>query len=425
MRRKDVFESAQPVGVVFNCHINGLGITRSLGEKGIPVLALDCSRWAIGLYSRYCYHKICPDPAKSQREFVDFLLQTGKTLKSKGVLFPTNDKWLIAISRYREELEPYYLFPMSGDEVIQKCMDKIQMYTIAEQAGIPIPRTIFCEDMARLPELRTAIEYPCVIKARIPPDFDSAFGKRVFRAEGWDDIADWLNRNDTVIKEGRLGCVIQEVIPGDATALYTFSAYSNRRAEVVAFSVIRKMKQSPPDFGTIVIGKVERQPRVIDLGMRLLQRLSFHGLSNTEFKFDPRDGSFKLMEVNARSGMSIYYTTCSGVNLPYFAYQEAIGKEIKLTSPLEGEYGAIWVVPEFRWLTLPARKIGTWLNPGKLTAGDDRRTLSDTPKTKVINSVFQKQDPAPYLMLLLNTLVGLVRGGWRLLCARFVKYSSQ
>ena len=418
MRRRDVFESERPVGVVFDCHVNGLGIIRSLGEERVPVLALDCSARAIGLRSRYCYHRVCPDPGKSQRQFIDFLMETGKSLHSKGVLFPANDKWLLAISRYRKELEEHYVLPMSGDDVIQSCVDKIQMYARAEQADIPVPRTLFCEDMAQLPELRSAMEYPSIIKARIPPAFDSAFRRRVFRVDDWQDVAGWLHKNRAVIKENQLGCVIQEVIPGDAAALYTFSAYSNRKAAVVAFSVIRKLRQSPPDFGTITVGRVERQPRVIELGTRLLERFGLYGLSNTEFKFDPRDGEFKLMEINARSGMSIYYTTRCGVNLPYFAYREAVGEQMDVASPQEGDYGALWVVPEFRWLTVPARRIGRRLNPDQVAGGTDYYAIDRKKETQVINSVFQKQDPMPYLMLFLRKLTAVVVGGVRLLRGR-------
>ena len=343
MKKNAIFESKVPIGVVFDCHVNGLGIIRSLGEKNIPTLALDCNPRGIGLFSKYCYSKVCPDPANNEKEFVDFLLEIGKALKSKGVLFPTNDKWLIAISKYREELERYYLFPMSKWDIIQNCVDKIRMYKIADKAHIPIPETLFCQDISKLKEVSSAIKYPCIIKPNIPPEFDKVFKTRFVRIERWDDITNWLENNKMILNGSNIGFIIQEVIPGDASCLYTFSAYSNTKAEIVSFSVICKVRQAPPDYGTITSGEIVRQPKVIELGTFLIKNLGYHGLSNIEFKRDQRDGKFKLMEINARSGMSIYYTTKSGVNLPYFAYQEAIGNKLTYRN-LEGDYGKRWIV---------------------------------------------------------------------------------
>jgi D-aspartate ligase len=343
MNKTKIYQSNMPIGVVFDCHVNGLGLMRSLGEKGVPVLGLDCNPRNMGLFSKYCHGEICPDPFENERAFVDFLLETGKKLKSKGVLFPTNDVWLIAISKYQAELEKYYLFPMSGWDVIQNCVDKTRMYQIAREADIPIPKTLFCRNVAELQDFRPRIKYPCIIKARITPEFDKTFKSRFVRIEREEDLDNWLKKNEATLSRLKIGFVIQEIIPGGVSSLYTFSAYSNAEAEVVAFSIIRKTRQSPPDYGTITSGEVIHQPEIIKLGSRLIKEFRYYGLSNTEFKKDERDGTFRLMEINARSGKSIYYTTKSGLNLPYFAYQEATGTKPE-PRHLEGEYGRGWMV---------------------------------------------------------------------------------
>ena len=40
------------------------------------------------------------------------------------------------------------------------------------------------------------------------------------------------------------------------------------------------------------------EPEVEPLGFRLLKSMGYHGIASVEFKRDPRDGQFKLMEVN-------------------------------------------------------------------------------------------------------------------------------
>jgi D-aspartate ligase len=343
MKKTKVYQSNMPVGVVFDCHVNGLGVMRSLGEKGVPVLGLDCNPRNMGLLSKYCHGEVCPDPSKNERAFVDSLCETGRKLKNKGVLFPTNDVWLIAVSRHQKELESYFLFPMSGWEVIRNCVDKARMYQIASEADIPIPETLFCREVAELKNIRPRIKYPCIIKARVTTEFDQTFKSRFVRIEREAALDDWLQQNEAALSRLKIGFVVQEIIPGGAASLYTFSAYSNAEAEVVAFSTIRKTRQYPPDYGTITSGEVIRQPEVIESGTRLIKKLNYYGLSNIEFKRDERDGRFRLMEINARSGKSIYYTTSSGLNLPYFAYQEATGVKLG-PRHREGEYGRGWMV---------------------------------------------------------------------------------
>jgi hypothetical protein len=46
----------------------GLGVIRSLGRRGIPVIGLDPSRGAIGFFSRYCKSIACPDPENKEED---------------------------------------------------------------------------------------------------------------------------------------------------------------------------------------------------------------------------------------------------------------------------------------------------------------------------------------------------------------------
>ena len=67
-------------------------------------------------------------------------------------------------------------------------------------------------------------------------------------------------------------------------------------------------------------------PEVADAGLRLLRELGYHGISGVEFKRDPRDGGYKLMEINARSTILAHtLAPYVGVDIPYVAYRDAIG----------------------------------------------------------------------------------------------------
>ena len=75
--------------------------------------------------------------------------------------------------------------------------------------------------------------------------------------------------------------------------------------------------------------------------MRLLQELRYHGVSQVEFKRDPRDGRFCLMEVNARHWMWHSLAAASGVNLSLAAYRDVTGHPYMATRQVDGRK---WVV---------------------------------------------------------------------------------
>ena len=60
-----------------------------------------------------------------------------------------------------------------------------------------------------------------------------------------------------------------------------------------------------------------------------LQHLKYSGLMEAEWKRDPRDGSFKLLEINARQSMQSILPSKCGVNLILIAYLDLTGQKIK------------------------------------------------------------------------------------------------
>jgi len=138
---------------------------------------------------------------------------------------------------------------------------------------------------------------------------------------------------------------------------------------------------------------------VADSTLRLLAELSFHGVSGTEFKRDPRDGRLKLMEVNARHWLYHPLATKSGVNLSLIAYSDALGRPIEGGPQTEG----------VRWMDV-TREIRDSLFELARKEMSIGAFFSGFRKVRM-DSVYCLDDPAPALRQLLTGAGHLVRRG--------------
>src|SRR5260370_16731489 len=72
--------------------------------------------------------------------------------------------------------------------------------------------------------------------------------------------------------------------------------------------VRQRLRIFPPDFGDstyMVSVSLDRVRAAVDSLDRLLAHLSYRGVFEAEFKYDPRHGQFKLLEGNGRPWHSI------------------------------------------------------------------------------------------------------------------------
>src|SRR5436309_8951044 len=97
-----------PVAVVMNMFYTGLGIARSLGEQGIPVIGLTAHRGIYGNFTRYAKTVSCPDSRNEPEALLPHLLRIGEEIGHRAVIFPTRDDDLLFLDRFREELTRHF-----------------------------------------------------------------------------------------------------------------------------------------------------------------------------------------------------------------------------------------------------------------------------------------------------------------------------
>ena len=308
-----------PAVVVDVGWVNGLAAIRSLGRAGVRVLALDHRPSALGFRSRYAEPVLTPDP-QDEEAFVSSL--EGLELDAPAPVFATHDEPLNAIARAAGRFGERFLYPFPRWEVLSRIQSKRSQLEAAEAAGVPVPRTAY---PGSADEARAAAEelgWPVLVKPSSTEGFKRRFGRQAFRCETAAEVE--RAYADAEAYEP----MVQEAIPGGDGELYTLGSYLAEGGEALGLFCGRKLRQTPPGIGTCRVGEAVWVEEVVERGLGLLRALGFHGLSQVEFKRDPRDGAYKLMEVNPRLFQWHGLAAACGVDLPLIAYRDLTGERL-------------------------------------------------------------------------------------------------
>ena len=319
--------------IVIGGHVQGLGLIRALGMKRIPVYLLDTTNYNISRYSKYC-KKFIQMPFEvwdSSDNFIGFLKKIHKIYNlDEWIIFPTDDLTVAYLSKNKHELAEYFTIWTPEWDCVKYCYDKKLTYKLAESIGIPIPKSYFPEGIFDLSEVDYLFQYPIIIKPAIMHEFYKKTKHKVFVIHNKEDLKRKYLKACSATNPSDI--IIQEIIPGGPENLYSFGSFFNN-GEAVASIMGRRSRQIPMDFGKAsTFAELCEIPEIYEFGIKLLKAINYYGLSEVEFKKDPRDGIYKLLEVNPRTWKWHSIALLAGINLPYCLYCDMIERKLKISN---------------------------------------------------------------------------------------------
>jgi D-aspartate ligase len=170
------------------------------------------------------------------------------------------------------------------------------------------------------------LTYPVFVKPSLSQAFSQRFRRKGFLAHNSTELQYYL----TQAQHNHLDVMVQEIIPGPTEHGYIFQGYLTRHSQLRFLFVSQKLRQ-PRMFSiesaqvSIPLSAVAACSRQI---VEYLTHLRYRGLFEAEVKLDAGDHTFKLLEVNARSGGSNSHPDACGANHVLLSYLEAIGEDV-------------------------------------------------------------------------------------------------
>ncbi len=286
---------------------------RSLGSKGIEVVATEIEgvRRPIGFFSKYCKHSIIT-PNQNSKMYIPKMIDLAK---NHEVLIPISTDSMVPISKNINEFEKVTEVPIPGYKQLLIAQDKNLTLEVAENLGIPCPKTFIPRNLSELKEIALKSEYPIVVKHR-----NGSGAQGVVYAKSPEDLI----KKYTSMHQIQEKPLIQEYVKGRG---YGAFALFNKDSKPVATFVHKRLREYPITGGQSTFCESVKEPAVLKNGLKILKELNWYGLAMVEFKVD-ESGEPKIMEINPRFWGSMPLAIASGVDFPYLLYKLAIDGDI-------------------------------------------------------------------------------------------------
>ena len=320
-----------------------------------------------------------PDHFDEARQ-VQFLLDLGQRHGLDGwVLFPIGDENAALLARHRDSLARSFRITTPCWEVVRWAYDKRLTYNLAASLGLSHPRTFCPQNRQELAALECS--FPVILKPAFRRDIN-----KFTRAKAWlvRDREELLQRYDQASRLIDPDLImVQDMIEGGGENQFSYAGlFVDGRP--LASLVARRTRQYPINFGraSSFVETIE-QSEIEAAAKRLLQAIQYTGVAEVEFKYDPRDQTYKLLEINARIWAWHTLGGRAGVDFPYLLWQSMHDETITETRARPG----------VKWLHLaldvPAAAGELW--HGHLSPWTYLRSLSRVSEYAVL----AKDDPLP------------------------------
>lgn len=355
-----------------------LPICKALKKKGHKITLLCVSELDLGYHSKWPDKKIIGKNPKTEREeYYQFLMNL---IKENGydIVLPLFDYSAEIVSKYKKNIEQYSFVAVNDWDVFVKAREKSKTMKICENNNIPHPKTLEVFELKE--KSKNKIGLPFLLKPNIG---DSARGIRII-----NDYKEFDAVYDAYVEEyGEM--LIQEYIP-QTDKQYKAELYLDREGRLIRGIVFEKVRWYPLSGGSSTFNVTVYSDQILSQCYKLLKAMEWKGYADVDLIFDPRDDSFKVMEINPRITGSVKIAFEAGVDFVGVIVDEYKGNKVEVDLKYDKNVCLRFLYKDLLWLIFSKVSILK-----KIKWFDFRRNY---------DQIIDFSDPFPALMYLRYTL---------------------
>lgn len=374
----------------------GVAFIRSLGRRGVRVVAYSTSKGAAGRWSRAAAGFERSPGVHDAERYLDWLTE----MMSSGAIThvaPTSDYtvYAAAIARQRAGIE----VPAGGVslESAWACLHKPTFDGVAAEVGFaPVPGAL----PTSLDEANAAAErlgYPLVIKPRTHIGVGLERGAIVHDA---DELAASFARApidpahvEALALDPDLGWpMLQRFIMSDQLEIVSVSGCIGADGEADHVGHTSKLAQWPPGLGVGSLFESRPAERHTALALAVVERALGTGLFELELAIDRTTDSAWPIDLNPRAYGQVALEIARGNDLPGAWFELATGIELD-PLPVSDPLPELWVSAMAHH---PGAMVGLLRGPHR---GAELRRLRSLRRRPRVGAVADRRDPVPALVM--------------------------
>ncbi|MFJ6797740.1 ATP-grasp domain-containing protein [Streptomyces sp. NPDC091268] len=349
--------------------------------------------------SRYL-HAVHPGPdggsdgldPEEPEALLECLVGVSERIGRDAVLFAMDDLSAIAVARIAPMLQGRFRLPHQPDGLPARVADKAELSRLCARWDIPHPETVIPAGGTEAADAAWRLGLPVIAKWSRPWLLPTGTD---LRSTALLRTAAEARRLYERSAEAGSRLLLQRFLPAGADTDWFFHGAFARGGRPLLVGSGRKELSWPVRTGLTAVGRWLPDPAVEEAGLRIAERLGYHGILDLDFRRDER-GCFRLVDFNPRPGAQFrLFADAAGLDVVQAMYLDLTGQRVPEPS---GGPGRVFVAENYALLaavrggSLPRRREPAVAVAAAAATGGGR--------AEVEAAWFAADDPLPFLAML-------------------------
>lgn len=364
----------------------GLGVIRSLGRLGVPVYAIVTTLRTPARFSRYSKTLWFPELSAetSDEELLNYLFQVVEKIDRRSILISTMDAYSKFVARHSEALGHSFVFCSSDVNLVEGLCSKQGMYLLAKKHDVPIATAAFPKSRSEVEEFAENALFPVVLKAVDWTVLECRPMTKTFIVNSPKELLQEFEAHNCL---GFPNVMLQEYIYGAGIQDWIFNGYFDDQSNCLVSFTGKKLRQAPVYTGYSSLGECAKNEVVEATSIKFLKAIGYKGVVDIDYRYDPKDGVYKILDVNPRVGASFrLFVGRDGLDVVRAMYLDKTGQNVPRDFQVDGRK---WIVEDS-----DLRSAYTYYRHHGLSLIDYLKSLRGVKE----GAWFALDDPSPFIM---------------------------
>lgn len=356
----------------------GLAVVRTLGRMGVPAYAMVEDRFTPVALSRHLAGRFVRPTtgAEDPSELVSTLLQIGRRIGRPTVAVAEGDEAAVLLAENADHLAEWFMLPPVPPALPRRLASKEGLHQICREHGVPTPRTRSPVDRAELVAVSREWGYPVVLKDR--EAFTKLNGSAMGHTTVVHDEDELLARCGTAESPS---VIVQEYIPLEIAEEWFTHLYCSAGGTPRLVFTGHKFRSWPPKTGLTTRAWARPNTALATLAGELCRAIGYCGIADLDWRFDRRDGRYKLVDFNPRFGQQFrLFSTARGLDVVRALHLDLTGRPVPEGPQIHGRG---FIVGNLDAVS------------ATVTAWRDRRLPAALPRHNLERAWLSRDDPVP------------------------------